>query len=259
MKTHALNLMSSGGRLFSEKLTIAVPRFGRGTPPPPAGICTALLSEGHAGDDLPIYCPETVIRDLVQDETDFRRTRAAYWKERCWFLTGTVSRERCGRLWGCIECIVPARRVSATAGSFEFSAETWSDFYRDIEARDEVLMGWLHTHSLAYLSEKADGSAERPQPGTSAGNASPGGNVRQESSGLFLSGIDRESARRRGFNAPHHITAVLDSDVCVRNEAVSDLGELLGVWGWFGLRLARRSLYIVHNSSATGDDSDHDK
>jgi hypothetical protein len=247
MKTHVLTLMPSGGKPFSENLTIAVPCFGRGIHPPPAAICTALLPEGHAGDDLPIYCRETLIRDVAQDEADFRRTQAADWRERCWFLSGTVAREPCGRLWGSIERIVPARRVRATAGSFEFSAETWSDFYRDPKARGEVLMGWLHTHSLAHLEEKADGSAEHWKPGASAGNAGPDGNTRKKMSGLFLSGIDRDSARRRGFNGPHHITAVLDSDVCVLNKAGSDLGEMLGVWGWFGLRLARRSLYIVHN------------
>jgi len=162
-------------------------------------------------------------------------------------------------LWGSIERIVPARRVRATAGSFEFSAETWSDFYRDLEIRNELLMGWLHTHSLAYLSENKDEAAQRREPGASAGNRGPGGCVRQKMSGLFLSGIDRDSARRRGFNGPHYITAVLDSDVCVRSAAGSDLGELLGVWGWFGLRLTRRSLYIVHDSSTTGDKCDHEK
>ena len=247
MKTRILALMPSGDKPSSENLTIAVPRFGRGSHRPPVETCTALLEEGHVGDELPIYCRETLIRDLAQDEADFRRTRAADWNERCWFLSGAITREPCGRLWGSIERIVPARSVRATAGSFEFSAATWSDFYRDLAARNELLMGWLHTHSLAYLSEKKDDAVERQKPGSSAGNTGPGGCVRKKVSGLFLSGIDRESARRRGFNGPFHITAVLDSDVCARSAAGSDLGELLGVWGWYGLRLARRSLYIVHN------------
>jgi hypothetical protein len=43
---------------------------------------------------------------------------------------------------------------------------------------------------------------------------------------------------------PHHLTCVLDSDACLKS-GETPLSEVLGVWGWAGLRLQRRSIHIV--------------
>jgi len=101
----------------------------------------------------------------------------------------------------------------------------------------------VHTHSIEHLTERG-GEAEGEIPASSLGQGEEEDPARSERSGLFLSIRDLDSARRSGFSAPFHLTCVLDSDACLRADAVG-LQGLLGVWGWYRGRLSRRSIHVV--------------
>jgi hypothetical protein len=75
----------------------------------------------------------------------------------------------------------------------------------------------------------------------------PAERIARIKSGLFLSSTDILSAWKRGFAMPQHISCALDSDICLNVKGGRELAleEVLGVWGWSGLRLRRRSIHIV--------------
>ena len=228
-----------------EGLRFTVPQFPAGEPPPQEA-CRPLLPEVGDPEDLPVFWSEGLVRRVVKNEKGYRRKHSQHWRERCWLLAGSVRRAADGSLWGLIERILPARNLTATAGSFEFSPLTWSSFVQNLEARGQIGMGWLHTHSLKFLAEMPD---EMEKGQNSAGGEKtlidPAKRARRTRSGLFLSGIDVFSAWKRGFGMPHHLTCVLDSDACLKSGRETPLSEVLGVWGWAGLRLQRRSIHIV--------------
>jgi hypothetical protein len=226
-------------------LRFEVPTFPAGEPPP-QGSCRPLLPDVGDPEDLPVFCGERLIRRLVKNERGYRRKHSQHWVERCWFLAGSVRRAADGSLWGLIERILQAQNLTATAGSFEFSPLTWSSFVQNLEARGQIGMGWLHTHSLKFLAEMP-GELEKEQSlsGSEKAMVDPAERVTRITSGLFLSSTDVLSAWKRGFGMPHHLTCVMDSDACLKSGRETPLSEVLGVWGWAGLRLRRRSIHIV--------------
>ena len=226
-------------------LRFTVPQFPAGEPPPQESW-RPLLSEVGDPEDLPVFCGEELVRRVVKNEKGYRRKHSQHWKERCWFLAGSVRRAADGSLWGLIERILQARNLTATAGSFEFSALTWSSFVQNLEAHGQIGMGWLHTHSLAFLAEMPDElEKEQSLTGSETAMVDPAERTRRIRSGLFLSSTDILSAWKRGFGMPYHLTCVLDSDACLKSGRETSLAEVLGVWGWAGLRLRRRSIHIV--------------
>lgn len=228
-------------------LRFMVPQFPAGEPPPQES-CRPLLPDVGAPEDLPVFCAEGLIRGAVKNERGYHRKHSKHWKERCWFFAGSVRRASDGHLWGSIEGILPARHLAATAGSFEFSPLTWSSFVQNLEARGQIGMGWLHTHSLKFLAEMPDElEKEQSLTGSKTALIDPTERTHRIRSGLFLSSIDILSAWKRGFGMPHHLTCVLDSDACLKSGRETLLAEVLGVWGWAGLRLRRRSIHIVRD------------
>lgn len=246
MKLSALK-SSVEGQDEEDGLRFTVPQFPAGEPPPQES-CRPLLLDVGDPEDLPVFCGERLIRRMVKNEKGYRRKHSEYWKERCWFFAGNVRRAPDGHLWGSIERILPARHLTATAGSFEFSPLTWSSFVQNLEAGGQISMGWLHTHSLKFLAEMPDEiEKEQSLTGSEAALVDPVERVTRIMSGLFLSSTDVLSAWKRGFGMPYHLTCVLDSDACLKSDRESPLAEVLGVWGWGGLRLRRRSIHIVRD------------
>jgi hypothetical protein len=147
--------------------------------------------------------------------------------------------------------ILPARELQATAASFEFTPETWSGQMRELEANGGMMLGWVHTHSVEFLARLGKEAASEVPAATAERDDAPQ-EGKQLRSGLFLSLHDMDSASRRGFGAPYHLTCVLDSDACVNPEPVG-LGRILGVWGWHENRLCRRSVHVVKNLRGSRD------
>lgn len=234
-------------------LTTEVPNFPFGSPPPARALSEALSAQYDFEADLSIFCPEFLITGLRQDEARFRE-RHAEWFERAWFLHGHIRRAPSGELWAMITRILKARNLEiVSAAGFEFSPETWMNQRAEAERAGEILLGWVHSHSMHHLARVTRAGREQlAAPEFSRDGRDPlkqnSTHNRGSSSGLFLSTQDVESANRFGFSAAYQVTCVLDSDACIRPEA--GLGEVLGVWGWYEGSLCRRGIDIVKRSQA---------
>jgi hypothetical protein len=145
----------------------------------------------------------------------------------------------------------------STSSSFEFSAETWTKLRAEVDEEREMVLGWLHTHSLEFIQRNGDDAAgETPGPDhwpEAQDDSTREGKKQRLHSGLFISALDLESALKRGFGAAYHLTCVLDSDACTKVEKGDiNLREILGVWGWHEGMLRRRSIQIIQDGDVVG-------
>ncbi|RJR29419.1 MAG: hypothetical protein C4576_35440 [Desulfobacteraceae bacterium] len=235
MKCCDFELAAETDRTEAGELFIMVPRIAPGPLKPCPERCYPLLPEMEDPSDINVYCQAEILHDLILDEESYRRDHPEDWVERCWFLLGNLVRDAEAEVWGSIVEIAPARHVEATAWSFEFTAETWPCHREELRKSGTILMGWVHTHSLHFLS-----GGKSPEDGEQAEGTR---------SGLFLSSFDVRAASKLGFSAPHHLTCVLDSDECLRGSTDRDLQKVLGVWGWSGVGLTKRNIHIVGDAS----------
>jgi hypothetical protein len=233
-------------------LRVQVPEFVLGPYPPEFWICEPLLTDTQEGNSIPFFAEASLIRNsLVNDEVEFRQSHLDDWYERCWFIVGNVIRNPSGKLWGHIQRIIEARNIASSCFSFAFGPDTWRMLYEEIDYPNEIVLGWVHTHSLDYLRQDRDvASAELPaRRGDQCTCEVPQDNSGNEfmdlSDGLFLSEMDIESATTRGFNAAYQLTCVVDSDACAAAEDNSKLGDMFGVWGYVDTILNRRSINII--------------
>jgi hypothetical protein len=225
-----------------EKLVLEVPRFSPGPFALPKEAWEPLFPVKDFEGDFPVFWEESDLRVLIGDENRFRSESGPYWVERCWFLPGAIVRDPAGCLYGMIRKAIPAADTRATSSAFEFGPETWAKLREEMKD-GELMLGWVHSHSVQFLrGEEEESPGERPPRRDGAGRA---GEKEEKESGLFLSGMDTDSALKRGFNAPYHLTVILDSDVCLRPPHHIPLEEAVGVWGWFQGRLCRRSIYVI--------------
>jgi hypothetical protein len=226
-----------------DRLAVEVPTFKPGPYPPSGDTWEHLLPEQNRESDLPIFTRELLIRDLVRDEIRFRGEHQSGWFERCWFVFGLVQRDPDGNLWGWISRLVPTVDVKATRASFEFAPGTWWAQRKQVERTGEMLLGWIHTHSLESLEQAAGTPPEFPVSNPSQEMSGGRVGTQQLRSGLFLSFEDIQSARKC-FSAAYHLSGILDSDACLQGEN-GRLEEVFGVWGWIEGCLCRRSIHLV--------------
>jgi hypothetical protein len=217
--------------------TIRVPGFPLGRHPAPG---KELSPDNVWGTMLPVYLPRAVLDGLVADEARFRESGT--WHERCWFLTGHLTRDG-ATLAATVVDAVPAQRYASCATALELTADSWSALHEHLERTGQRLIAWVHTHSIRQLALQAerDRKVETPAPAeepakTEAAPALP-------DSGLFLSAADVSAARDRGFRSPWILTGVLDSDAAA--DGVTEAGRLLAFWGWTLGFLVRRSAILV--------------
>jgi hypothetical protein len=228
----------------TDRLVVRVPRFPRGDSPPPDRAWAPLLAGEYFKWGYPVYWEESDILALVRDEAEYR-LNCDPWMERCWFLVGRIVRDRSGLLWGKIHKCLPALGVRSSASSFEFGPDTWATLQAE-KGPEEVTLGWIHSHSIDFLRKMENDLSQ--QNHYREDQAGPSGMGR--ATGLFLSAQDIESALKRGFNGPYQLTCVLDSDVCSPDRSGTALGQVLGVWGWFGAKLCRRSIHIIKDGES---------
>jgi hypothetical protein len=156
-----------------------------------------------------------------------------------------------------IERTQEVETTSASSSFFEFSPQAWRSLKREIGDSEKLLLGWIHTHSVEFLTRAGsiktnDTHAPHAKESEQSGHRHSDCNAKKMNSGLFLSKVDIESADKRGFSAPYHLTCVLDSDVCSEIRLLEDSNvpfhKTLGVWGWLDVRtLYRRDLYIIRD------------
>ena len=196
--------------------------------------------------DLPVYWKRHHILNCVQDEAAFRAEHGRTWFERCWFLSGRLRREPSGHLYAVVARSLPAAHVISSSTSFRFTPETWLEHRKKTEGAGELLLGWLHTHSIDSIRSACKKLEKGSQPGSEA-KESPC------KSGLFLSQEDITSALRYGFSGAFQLTCVLDSDACVVQQADITLSRVLGVWGWSAGLLRQRSVNVINGPWGMGD------
>jgi|GEM_PF-4524779 len=254
-----LTLKPIGFSRHPQNLSIHVPAFDPGPYPPEAGKGMILSPENEVASDLPCFMPEALLtQSLIADEVRFRKEHPLDWHERCWFLLGDVVRDPTGSLWSMVRQVMPARLLGSSRAYFEFSPQTWTDVRRFLEMTGGFVLGWIHTHSLNFIHPSDAGEPEQhpileicfDANGQIYGNLATL-SYQKRSSGLFLSAIDCESARNRGFGGGHQLTCILDSDACVFMENDGDLSKVFGVWGWRDCILKRRSIYIIKDGAKT--------
>jgi hypothetical protein len=254
MNTLNFSLQPLNNAKPSEELDILIPKFDPGPFPPPARICEPLWPEPVDKSWIPFYANESLIRySLIEDEAEFRRRHLEDWYERCWFVLGKVMRDPAGNVWGSIRRFVAAQYLYASCSYFEFNPETWRALHSKLEITKEMLLGWVHTHSLEMLRRLGRKAASEfpSQQSTSETQDSPestdGEILLKISSGLFLSQMDIDSAMKLGFNAAYQLTCILDSDTCAAAEDNSKLCDMFGVWGYVDTILKRRSIHIIRD------------
>jgi hypothetical protein len=258
MNTPELRLDAIGDRQARRGLCLEVPGFQKGPLPPPWGSWEPLYPRYDHEGDLPVFWDESLMASLRHEEAEFRRRHRTDWIERCWFIHGHLQRAPHGELWARVARTLPALSlIQASAAGFEFSAETWSHQRTEAEKAGEILLGWIHTHSLEYLGQaergcRGEGNAAQGNPSVCDSRSVDLSAESGPDTGLFLSPRDAESAYRLGFSAAYQITCVLDSDACIRPG--KRLSEVLGAWGWSGCLLCRRSVHVVRdNDCAHGE------
>ncbi|KOR30376.1 hypothetical protein TI05_14115 [Achromatium sp. WMS3] len=220
---------------------ILVPNYPNGTALPTQWH--ELNSSYCNANDMPFYIPASILEKLKQDEQAFGK-RDEPWQERSWFLTGSI--ERYGNeLAVMVQNIFLAEETTANSAELAFSAATWSHLRQRLDASGQILVGWLHSHSMKNLSHiSIDQNIQTntqtiPQPvtppATSTQNYANG-------SGLFLSLLDIIAARK-GFSAPWMAIGVIDADTC--HSGGDEPQHLLALWEWQHGLLIRRSARLV--------------
>jgi hypothetical protein len=221
-------------------LSVKVPVFPPGPFQPGRDEWKPLHAAFDQELDLPIFWKKSQILNCVKDEAIFRAVHDKSWFERCWLLTGKVIRDPEGHLYAVVSRSVPAAHVISSCSSFEFTAETWLEHRKETEGTGELLLGWMHTHSLSSCKKSFSGESLK-----NGSEPSSDGKDLPVKSGLFLSEEDITSARKYGFNGPWQVTCVLDSDACVGQQQGVSLREVLGAWGWCAGFLRRRSVNVI--------------
>jgi hypothetical protein len=219
-------------------LTVRVPAL-----PPLAGGVAEGAGAGELDprfadpEALPVLLPRGLVAALEADEAAYRaRTGPGAWRERAWLGLGHVG-WREGTLTAAVERLVVAPGTDAAPEWVRLGGLSWVAIREELERSGQSIALWIHTHSLAALAARpsADGEpVEEPPDGA------------RPTSGLFLSGPDRASARAT-FRAPWMTCAVLDSDAVGRHAAGAalPLGDRLGLWGWSEGHLVPRSAWLV--------------
>jgi proteasome lid subunit RPN8/RPN11 len=233
-------------------LEVLIPKFESGPYPPSMRRCVPLCPAYDRKSDLPFYVTESLIRKaLIEDEARFRREHPIDWHERCWFILGKILRDPDGKLWGNIQRIIPACHLETSYAFFEFSPETWMVLREEIRKSRELVLGWVHTHSVTFLNQMGR-KALLEMPAQAIDTVSKDMVCQTEakrsaniSSGLFLSTTDTESAMKRGFNAAYQLTCILDSDAIEIANEKNRLDRAIGVWGYFENTLRPSSFYII--------------
>lgn len=162
-------------------------------------------------------------------------------------------RDPAGNVWGRIQRFVAAQYLHASCSYFEFNPETWRVLHSELEITKEMLLGWVHTHSLEMLRRLGrEAAPEFPYPQSASETqespeAADSRILLEIFSGLFLSQMDIDSAMKLGFNAGYQLTCVVDSDTCAAAEDNSKLGDMFGVWGYADTSLNRRSIDIIRD------------
>jgi len=240
-KTLTIRVMAGDRHPEPDLLVVEVPSFPRGGFPPPGKSWEPLLEGDGMGWGYPVFWKQSDLLALMCEEADYR-LKSSQWSERCWFLVGKIVRDPSGSLWGAIHKCIPSVDVRSSASSFEFGPDTWAALQAE-KGPEELTLGWLHSHSIGFLRK-----TERDIGGKHYTPEEPAESQGRVASGLFLSLQDIESALKRGFNGPYQLTCILDSDVCTPDRSGISLGEVLGVWGWFGANLCRRSIHMIKDA-----------
>jgi hypothetical protein len=252
MNTLNFSLQPLNNAKHSDGLDILIPKFDPGPFAPESRICEPLQHELKVKSWIPFYANESLIRhSLIEDEVEFRRRHVEDWHERCWFVLGKIMRDPAGNVWGSIQRFIVAQYLYASCAYFEFNPETWRALHSELEITKEMLLGWVHTHSLEMLRRLGGEAApefpsrqshletqDLPEVPDSKG-------LLEICSGLFLSQMDIDSATKLGFNAAYQLTCILDSDACAATDSHSKLGDMFAVWGYVDTILKRRSIHII--------------
>jgi hypothetical protein len=247
------------GEQHGDWITVRVPSYPRTAEA--SNDQYAELLPSHAGDHwMRVGVHRDLLAQLVRDEAAYAKVAGDAWTERAWFLAGDLVRDG-GQITARVRALCPATDVHASVADVVFGPQTWVRARHEMDARGLVLLGWVHTHSIARLRTVAQRKKAAPtaaaaisQPATGIGDATAesdlDGALADLKSGLFLSQTDVDSAHRLGFRAPTALTAVLDADECVKADEprTDDLGTIIGFWGWAYGSLARRSVRVI-----TGD------
>jgi len=255
MSSQSFEIVSLDGTTEFECLVVKVPVFPRGSYPAAAEHCLVMAPQYSRDTDIPVYMYKSIILDLASDESYYRHAHPNNdWKERCWLMLGKILRDDKKKLFLVVKRVIAALNVNASASFFEFSPATWREIKKEIEpTTEEIILGWIHTHSVKILIENASTNTTRHSDNEQLQTiqASPAAECEKfkASSGLFLSATDVASAFRN-FGAPFQLQCILDSDLCMKKgNKVKDgeIGEIFGVWGWLdgGGVLCRRSLFVI--------------
>lgn len=172
---------------------------------------------------FPVFVPQEIMDEMIET------THQAGAKETGGILIGYLHRdETVPEIFAEVTCQIHAQHTRSGLTQLTFTAETWSDVEaaRKIRGRDEILLGWWHSHS--YMKEICK-NCVRLKEGTCAASAD------------FFS-TDDYYVHRTCFPHAYSIALVISDSPCS--------GTTARLFGWRYGQIFSRGFYVFPENHA---------
>lgn len=196
---------------------------------PPADLGPLLERGRPAGPatpgELPFLVPAGVLRQMERRATE----AADRGEETGGVLIGHLWRDPARRdLFAEVRALLPARHTTSGRDRLTFTPDTWADLRAalDLRGRDELLLGWFHSHPFRAWCQDRDCPPERRSACRLAGN--------------YFSAQDRV-LQRTVFPMPYHLALVV-------NEGGPGRVTFSG-FGWRGGLIVPRGVLVLDDAS----------
>ena len=170
---------------------------------------------------FPVFIPQEILDEMIE------ATHKAQAKETGGILIGYLHQDKAiPEVFAEVTCQIYAQHTQSDLTRLTFTAETWSDVEaaRNIRGRDEILLGWWHSHS--FMKEICKDCAQMKE-GTCTASAA------------FFS-LDDYYVHRTCFPRAYSIAMVISDSPCS--------GVTPKLFGWQNGQVSSRGFYVLPNN-----------